>query len=283
MIKYIFSTGIGILLCGIAEAQHNGSSAGLSEINTPGNKSIVVPLSWKKKSSFHLPQKGNIVAYANETLLYSGSVKNHRLHSNWQSWYNSNRLCDSGAFIKGVPHGEWKYWDSNGQLLAVRHYDAVKLQRIKEEMNRSNPKSAVYPLTALYKKNRRRGERYIKAAYSFGLNEINNEHLSLQQVVENNVSSGKGYKPLFDECLHHGLYMNFSKNGQVKDSGYYKNGLRDGIWIHRNETDHSSLSGQYKNGIKNGEWKQYNASGRLMTFIFYNNKGEEQWRKSFEH
>lgn len=281
MIKYVLSTGICLLLCGIANTQHTSSSTDPVEIKTSAANSVIVALPSKNKSGYDLPSKGDITATMNEAVLYNGTVKNHHLHGRWQSWYNSNRLCDSGSFVKGIPHGEWKYWDSNGQLLAIRHYDANKLARIKEEISRGNPKSTLYPITVLYKKNSQHGEQYMKAGYSFGFTDHHTGKLSLQQAVTNNVIDSKRYRPVFDECLHHGLYMNFYSDGRVKDSGYYKNGLRDGIWLQRNSSGNSYLLGSYKNGVKQGEWKQYNESGRLMTFIFYNNRGEEQWRKKW--
>jgi antitoxin component YwqK of YwqJK toxin-antitoxin module len=281
MIKYISSTGIGVLIYTIAIAQHVSASAEGIEINNSENNAIVVTTSSINKNKYNLPESGNLKAYTDEALLYSGTVKGRRLHGKWQSWYSNNQLCDSGTFVKGIPQGEWKYWDSKGQLRAIRHYNAGKLTRIKEEMSRSNPKNTLYPITVLYKKNRKQGEVYLKAGYSFDFTVYHPQRISLKQAVENNINEEEGYRPVFDECLHHGLYMNYYANGLVKDSGYYKNGLRDGLWLQRNTADNSYLTGTYKNGAKHGEWKEYNAAGRLMTFFFYN-KGEEQWRKKMK-
>jgi antitoxin component YwqK of YwqJK toxin-antitoxin module len=65
----------------------------------------------------------------------------------------------------------------------------------------------------------------------------------------------------------------------VRDSGYYKNGLKDGVWVHRNSIGGSWFSGAYKNGMRQYEWKQYDAAGKLMAIIFYNKEGREERRK----
>jgi hypothetical protein len=279
MIKYILCTGIGILLCSITRSQHITDGTDPAEINFLENSLAIVGPVAKNKISFDLPDQDKVMANAGEAILYSGTLKKHRLHGSWRSWYDNQNLCDSGTFVKGFPDGEWKHWDIYGKLLTIRHYDADKLLRIKNEMQRNHPKNVLYPLVALFNKNRRLAKRYTEAGYSFAFTDQRVNRLSLQQAVGNNTTPGNIYRPLFDECLHHGLYMNFFDNGNIKDSGYYKNGLRDGIWIHQDAADNSYMSGVYKNGVKQGDWKQYDAKDRLITFIFYNKKGEEEWRK----
>lgn len=279
MLKYILNTGIGMLLCSISSSQQPAIAAESAEkeliITVHPNSSAIV----NDKPRFGLPEEGDVTAaYPNEIRLYSGTVKRHKLHGQWKSWYSNQRLCDSGTFFKGLPVGEWKYWNMDGRLMAIRHYDASKYLRIKNEFLRSGPKQVVYPITKLYRKNRQKANYYMHAGYSFSFDDHHPHHFSLQQAVENNITEGNPYRPLFDECLHHGLYMNFYSNGAVRDSGYYKNGLRDGVWIHREENG-AWLMGAYKNSLKSGDWKQYNAKGKLESVIFYNKKGNEEWRK----
>jgi antitoxin component YwqK of YwqJK toxin-antitoxin module len=76
--------------------------------------------------------------------------------------------------------------------------------------------------------------------------------------------------------------MNFYSNGSTKDSGYYKNGLKDGVWIHRDNNGDWRV-GAYKNSVRSGDWKQYDAKDRLQYIIFYNKKGMEEWRKKIRN
>ncbi|HEY6504227.1 MAG TPA: hypothetical protein VIZ28_09660 [Chitinophagaceae bacterium] len=279
MLKYILSTGIGVLLCSISSSQQLSTVAEPVQTELTAGKSPLFNAENNDKPRFGLPEEGDVAAHhTSETRLYSGTVKRHKLHGSWQSWYSNQQACDSGSFFKGLPKGEWKHWDMNGQLLSIRNYDASKYLRVKSEFIRSGPKQVVYPITKLYRKNRQKASYYMHAGYSFSFNDHHPHHFSLQQAVENNITPGNSYRPLFDECLHHGLYMNFYSNGSTKDSGYYRNGLKDGIWIHRDDNG-AWLMGMYKNSVRSGDWKQYDAKGRLVSIIFYNKKGTEEWRK----
>jgi antitoxin component YwqK of YwqJK toxin-antitoxin module len=275
MIRKILITGIGMFISGLARSQHISNDAVPAEIIPPENSEFAITTAGY---SYDPPRESNLSVYTVTNVLYSVILKRHRLQGKWESWYNNDNLCDSGSFIKGIPDGEWRHWDINGRLVSIRNYNADKLLRVKNEMNRSHPRNAAYPLTSLYMKNRRRARQYMEAGYSFSFSGHLPAKFSLQQIVENNITPGNNYRPVFDECLHHGLYMNFFSDGRAKDSGYYKNGLREGIWLQRN-TDNSYLTGVYKNGMQQGDWKQYNANGRFIAVIFYNKKGEEEWRK----
>jgi antitoxin component YwqK of YwqJK toxin-antitoxin module len=123
----------------------------------------------------------------------------------------------------------------------------------------------------------------MQAGYSFSFLEHLPERFSLQEVVEHNINSGNEYRPVFEDCLHHGLFMNFFSDGRTRDSGYYKNGLKDGIWLHRDGQDNTCLVGVYRNGLRQGEWKQYNAAGKFIAVIIYNKDGVESWRKKLRN
>jgi antitoxin component YwqK of YwqJK toxin-antitoxin module len=68
----------------------------------------------------------------------------------------------------------------------------------------------------------------------------------------------------------------------VKDSGYYQNGLKQGLWLHRDTAKKIIYKGSYINGTKVKEWKFYDLSGKLQEILFYTQKGELKWRKRFQ-
>lgn len=246
-----------------------------AEVHHPEkNVSIVIP-SFPAAHRFLLHHKGPVTGFLDSKRIYSSAVKHHHLHGAWQSWYSGGQRLDSGMLQHGIPHGEWRHWDSSGNLLAIRQYDAVKFQRITEEMKLQHPRRRFYALTALYQKNRQSALRYLSVAGSFPIPA--HDKPGLQQRTENN-SRGKGYYPAFEACLHHGLYMNFHANGQVKDSGYYKDGLPDGLWLHADQNGFT-WQGAYKSGTRILEWKQFNKAGQLLLIVFYNRRGEEEGRK----
>jgi len=237
----------------------------------------------KPEDRFSFTKDGVIKESLNEKKLYSGHVKRKKLHGNWESWYQSGQLCDSGTLVSGLPDGEWKHWNEQGQLLALRTYSADKYKRIQTELSRYTPKRTAYPLTVMYHKNRPAAIKYLHSSYSFPHTIKRIDDQSLQQWVTANITPGHSYHPVFDQSLHHGLFMNFFPDGQVKDSGYYENGLRQGVWVHREAPDSTSQMGAYKNGFRIKEWKIYTPSGKLLGMIFYNNNGEEYNRKDFDN
>ncbi len=230
---------------------------------------------------YEMPKNGPLTGQLQGKMVYQGSVKNHRLHGDWQSWYNNGRLLDSGHMQQGVPDGIWKYWDSTGNLLAVRHYDASKLQRVKEAMRLQHPKQTTYPLVRLYRKNKQAALQQLLPAFAFTSHQSGSVSRSFHQLTSDNSTGELGYHPVFNECLHHGLFLNYYSNGAIKDSGYHKNGLKHGIWLHRLSQDGTFYTGAYNNGIPQKEWKEYDAAGMLISIIFFNKSGHEQWRKEF--
>jgi antitoxin component YwqK of YwqJK toxin-antitoxin module len=233
--------------------------------------------------AYALPRRGPVSEQLNNKPLFNTGVKNGKLHGSWVSWYQNGMPCDSGSLVKGLPDGVWKYWDTAGQLIALRTYSSDKYHRIRNEMTRYHPKKISYPLAALYQQNKTRAMVYMDASHSFG-NAVSRETVrrSLPQLVIENITSGKTYKPVFSQALHHGLFMNFSRVGIVSDSGYYTNGLRQGLWIHRDSVNDFTYKGSYNNGIKIKEWKIYTADGKLQELIFYTSKGKIKWRKRFQ-
>jgi antitoxin component YwqK of YwqJK toxin-antitoxin module len=233
----------------------------------------------KQEERFSFDKDGIISESLNERKLYSGHVKKKKLHGNWESWYQNGQLCDSGQLALGLPEGEWKHWDEEGRLVAVRNYSSDKYNRVKMELTRYNPRHTAYPLTVMYHKNRASASRYLHSSYSFPHSIRRIDDQSLQQWVASNITPGSTYNPVFDQSLHHGLYMNFFTNGLAKDSGYYQNGLRQGVWVHRDAPEGLVRMGTYKNGVKVKEWRVYMPTGKILGIIFYNNKGQEISRK----
>lgn len=278
MKKQVFIPAVILFTALNAAAQHHQNVEAASMKQSDGKKLLLIS-SFQVVSHIQLPPDGVATGHQNNQLLFSGHVRKHKLNGKWVSYYSTNNLLDSGYLDNGIPDGEWRRWDSSGQLMALRQYDADKLQAVKGEMQLNHPKRNFYPLTALYKKSRQQALYYLSAAHSFPVSAKQEPVQSLQQLVEKNNSGRHAYNPVFNECLHHGLYMNFFSGGITKDSGYYKNGLREAVWLHRNSPAGYYFVGSYKNGIRIREWKQYDATGKLHSLILYNKEGEVEWTK----
>jgi len=275
MKKYISLGGV-LFLSVLAFSQGQENQVNSFEVHSKGSQ--VFSVLALKKFSLPLPERATISESHNGTRLFSSSVHGSKLNGEWQSWYATGVLCDSGRLINNLPDGEWRHRNERGELLTIRHYNADKFQRVTQEMLRYNPKRSFFYLSELYQKDNQAALNYLTAAYSFPSGRSAPVH-SLRQLVISNISKTDSYRPVFEQCLQDGLYMNFFPGGQIRDSGYYKNGLRTGKWIHRDSADGPWYQGAYQNSIKIKEWKYYDKNNKLLELIFFDNRGHVNWRK----
>lgn len=208
--------------------------------------------------------------------LYRGITRNGKLHGSWTSWYVSGKKCDEGRLEKGVPDGEWKTWYENGQLRHVRNYSYVKWSRIREELSKP-VKHPLYPLTRLARTRAGTELRGLHPDKSF---QRSANGATLRDIVTSNITNHLGYTPVFGQCVLHGAYLNYADNGALLDSGYYKNGLRDGIWIEWSADRTERGTGAYHHGQRDREWKYYDTHNRLLYIIVYK-QGQKKFRKDF--
>lgn len=230
--------------------------------------------------SFLLPASGDVQVVTNNKLVLKGETKNHRLHGNWSSFYPMAQPLDEGTLVKGVPDGEWKTWYAGGQLRSLRTYDADMYLKVKQDMELNHPKISRFYITERYKKEGSKIVYLLNAGYSFGLSTLRLPSTVEELVSANGAQTGV-YHPPFQHMLHHGLYMNWFENGVVKDSGYYKEGLKEGVWLHRVNAHEGYWRGSYHNGLHVKEWKYYNTTGKLLFIIFYDEQGKELRRKDY--
>jgi antitoxin component YwqK of YwqJK toxin-antitoxin module len=197
--------------------------------------------------------------------------RREELHGAWQSFYSNNQPSDSGVLIRNLPTGEWKTWYPNGQVKSIRNYSAEKYHYIKADLKRNHPKDQRYAITRMA---RTGTARYFQPRYDN--NTGINPSLSLLQKIQRNTSGSDstGYLPPFENCLHHGAFINFDANGNVKDSGQYVNGLQHGLWKETGNGSALQALGFYSHGIKRGQWKYYDGDGRLVYTERYTANGK---------
>jgi len=228
---------------------------------------------------FDLPSSGLVTSPGSGKPLFTAAVKRGKLNGQWQSWYTNGVALDSGRLVNNLPDGEWIFRSETGEILSVRHYSADKFTRITNEMQHYHPKRSFYFLAALFQKSKHQALQYLDAGYSFPDSRSRKPVSTLQQLAEENTLPGNAYQPVFVQCVHDGLYINYFSGGLVKDSGMYKEGLRSGKWIHRDTAQPGWFQGAYRHGLPVKEWKHYDQDGRLLEILFYDNAGRLHWRK----
>ncbi|MDI3321925.1 toxin-antitoxin system YwqK family antitoxin [Pinibacter soli] len=223
------------------------------------------------------------IAESNANIRFHGHFKNRKLNGTWNSWYDSGIICDSGSFKNNIPDGVWKVWYANGNLRYVRTYNAFRYSMVINEFAKKDGKQIIYPLTTLAKQDMPAAFKQLTSYYSFNISGNLSERIFLLELVQQNTTSSS-YKPPFFSCLQHGLYMNYFENGTVQDSGYYNNGMRNGVWLLTVEENGRRLKsvGNYDNGVKTREWKWYDANGSLVRLSIYNKRGKLMFEKEYK-
>jgi antitoxin component YwqK of YwqJK toxin-antitoxin module len=213
---------------------------------------------------------------------FRGHFKNQKLNGTWNSWYESGIICDSGSFKNNIPDGAWKVWYANGNLRYVRTYNAFRYSMIINEFARKDGKQIIYPLTTLAKQDMTAAYNQLTSYCSFNIPGSPSQRIFLPALVQQNISTSS-YTPPFFSCLQHGLYMNYFEDGTVQDSGYYNNGMRNGVWLLTVEENGRRIktTGNYDNGVKTREWKWYDANGSLVRLSIYNKRGKLMFEKNY--
>jgi antitoxin component YwqK of YwqJK toxin-antitoxin module len=219
--------------------------------------------------------------YRNGNKKFEGAKRKEGLHGPWNSWFANGRPLDSGSLKKGIPDGEWWAWYENGNPQFIRTYSADKWQQFQNEKDRYHPKRVSMPLTKLYYDNKRQANKYLIVANTFcAVKNCKRNNEDLQQAIEQNILQ-QHYHPVFREGLLHGVFANYFPDGAVKDSGNYKNGLPEGMWIKWTDDKQFYWEGHYSHGRKNKEWKLYNANNKLVSIVSFR-QGEVLWRKDMK-
>ncbi len=259
-------------------AQHRAGNS----LNETSSFPFSIPLkdifSHTDSKAIRIEANGFIQGTQKGKVIFKAYVKKNKLDDIWVSYHSNGQLLDSGMLSKGIPNGIWKVWDAEGNLMKVRQYDADLYLRIKDDIEMNHPRYKKFSITSRYNKEGKAILRYLTAEYSFNLLSRPN-HNTLESLVIRNSSNISSYSPAFIACAHEGIYLNYSKGNVLLDSGYYKNGLMDGPWIHRDPETYSVEKGSYKNGLKIDVWKKHEASGKLSYMSYYSSEGVLQWEK----
>jgi len=219
--------------------------------------------------------------YINGNKQFEGYRRKNDLHGEWKSWYYNGVKLDSGFFKKGIPDGQWSAWYENGNPQFTRTYSADKWQQFQNEKDRYHPKRLSMSLTQLYHENKKQANKYLIAANTFcAIKNCKRSNEELQQVIDNNASQ-QHYHPVFPQGLLDGAFANYFPDGSVKDSGNYKNGLPEGMWIKWTDDKKFWWEGHYHHGAKNKEWKLYNTNNKLISIVSFR-EGKLLWRKDMK-
>jgi hypothetical protein len=138
-------------------------------------------------------------------------------------------------------------------LHSLRQYDAQKMQMIEIAIRQRNPKLAFHPISQEAIKHPEKLQRLLSPGAAL-------------------TGAGKNastYEFPFAACFHHGFFANYFENGTMQQSGYYKDGQKDGLWMQWNYNGNMVASGYYLHGVLHGAKKDFDAAGHLQKMTEY--------------
>ena len=186
---------------------------------------------------------------------------------------SEGRSVDSGIVKKGIPDGTWKTWYKKGQVQFLRTYSFDKWQQFQQEKIRYHPKRISLPITQLFHENKQQAQKYLDAIHTF---------CAIQKCPGVNAKDEpEHYHPPFENGLLHGPFANYFPDGNLKDTGHYKNGLPEDLWTKWTDDRQFYWKGHYRHGKKNKEWKLYTANDKLISIVSFR-EGKFVWRKDMK-
>ncbi len=225
-----------------------------------------------------------------------------------ESWSNG-KTKETGTKVCDLKTGDWKYYNENGTLLSIEHFD---------DHHRKNGIIEQYDSTGILKstttywngvqhgsfiKYHSNGKKAVQEIYFHGYRVSN-----ITEWFENGAMKSTGEKASsgYGELI--GIWTYYYENGGIREIGSYENGERSGIWEEYYESgkkksemsyDKGEFHGiakeydeegflkyemQYEHDEATGVYKEFYASGKLLTEGNYNNLQKTgEWKGYFEN
>lgn len=165
-------------------------------------------------------------------------------------YHTKNTKAIEGTYINNTKQGIWKFWYESGALMdsgMVKNNYVVNTWYSWYETGRLKSIAQYQPIDSLSNK------------------------------ISVNNSNKKTAKRIWggDDSLiiqPHGLSISYYENTQLKDSGNFINGEKQGEWTSWYKNGKIESKGRYDNGLQEGEWNYYYENGKNST--------KEQYKKN---
>ena len=163
--------------------------------------------------------------WENGALKNEADFKKGQLNGTWMSYSPDANLLLSGSYKKGLKTGTWKTFDQKKNLLLIENYKLMKSDRKKTEIviiGRSEEVSVLHGDFKAFSET----DFAIKSEGKYKNGEKNGTFIDYYPggVVPTIVAQYK-------EGKLHGLFQQFSRQGQIRHQIQYKNDLKDGAFL----------------------------------------------------
>lgn len=248
----------------------------LSKILLPSNKYLLGVIKENKKQGlFQIynskNQKGKIKFFRDDTLIYEGKYDTTNNKTGlWVYYWENGNIKKTGIYIKNKKFNEWKYYYENGSIQQKGNFNRNKPDGLWEWWYKNGQKRRKEEYTngrenGVVKEFDTSGVLITKGEYVFGEREgewvyIINDYKEKGRYISG-MKTGK-WKTIYTETNQikfQGEYINdvpigkhvyYFPNGKIKKVGKYKDGEKEGEWIHYNNKGEPIVTYLYKRGIE---------------------------------
>lgn len=182
---------------------------------------------------------------------------NSNKHGLWEKKDTLGNLLYTGTFNNNVPEGKFTYFDTTGKVRAITQFSDKGTKAYTKLFNSGKLQSE-----GLYVNEKKHGE------WKF----YNTDSIVIaEEVYVNGTPSGtwKTYYAngaLLEEVAYengekHGSWKQYFYDGLLKTQGTYKNGKLEGLASFYHPNGRVFISGPYVNNLKDGIWMHLNDTG----------------------
>ena len=182
--------------------------------------------------------------WPNGNIKKSGNYIYNEKNKLWKYFYENGNIQQKGNYVKNKPNGTWEWWYRSGQKRRVEDYENGK------------EKGFVFEYDTI-------GKVIVKGEYYYGIREgvwkyEINDYKEKGSYI-GGMKTGKWrkiyittkkdkFKGEYLNDIPIGKHVYYYSNGQIKTEGKYKDGEKEGEWIHYNNLGDILISYLYRKG-----------------------------------
>lgn len=208
-----------------------------------GEKHIVTKFSDGKPAIIHYIKNGQKVFeeryYPNGQMRSEGKWDGKQRSGEWKFYFDDGVLFAKADFTNKKEGSNWQIWQGKDNQIIGKKDSIISMAFSNE--------GTIVTLSV----KRGNGEVFYRFFNSF--------HLMEKVNLKGNIPQGQA--------------MTWFENGAINSETYYKDGIKDSIYVVYAESGQKIVSGQYKKGTKVGKWEFYSSNGKPQGMEIYDMDG----------
>jgi len=186
----------------------------------------------------------------------------------WKYWNEHGVLVQEVEYYYGVPNGTITYFFANGK----KENEGQAKQGVKHGPYKAWDYAGNIEVNGFYKNDNRDSIW----TYFYPNGKKNKEELF---VTDDSIKFLNLYSPTGDTLVRNGngIYKSWFPGGKVEETGFYKDGMQDSLWITYYSNGKILKKGSYKKGEKIGLWLSWFKEGSRQGEMNYGTGTSKTW------